>query len=188
VDISTLYGTQGSAMGLIQGTGVTDNSQSVSAVLADGQYQDQATVAQTGQSSLSPAGQTMSQLQQLATSNPSEFKAATQKISDDLAAAAKNETDSKKSSFLEKLSGKFAEASTSGSMSSLQFHQGGKSKHSGFGVLSVGKYGEQHNSGMFDEVGSIISSALANAGSTAAGTSSATSTSSTTGVSGTGAA
>lgn len=172
MDISTLTGTQGSAIGLIQGTGVSQ-TQSVNDVLTQDQDQDQ------DQAKVSQAGQNMSQLQQLASSDPDKFKAATQKISDDLAAASKNETDSKKSKFLENLSEKFAAASKSGSMSDLQLH-GRDHAAMGKGAFA-GKFAGQHESGMsgmFSEVGSIISTDLA--GFTATGSSSATAASTTT--------
>lgn len=155
MSISTLAGAQNSAMGLIQGTGVAQ-TQSVNTVMAESQDPS----VDQGQSKLSPGAQGMNQLQQLAADNPSQFKAATQKISTDLDAAAKKETDPTKSKFLESLSAKFADASKSGSMSSLQLHGG--QHHHGAKSSAAGKYGGQNsqNSGMLSEIGTIVSNAL----------------------------
>lgn len=179
MSISTLASTQNSTMGLIQGTG-TAQTQSVNTVLA----QSQDPSLDQSQSKLSGGAQSMSQLQQMATSNPTQFKAATQKIASDLDAAAKKETDPTKAKFLETLSSKFADASKSGNMSSLQLNHGAKHPHSGT-FSAAGKYGGQNNqnSGMFSEVGSIVSNALSSVGSTSS--TSTTAAASTTAASGT---
>ena len=180
MSVSTLSSGQASAMGLIQGTGETQ-TQSVNDVLAQGQSAAQTqTVTDTldqgagTQALASPAAMSMSQLQNLAKSDPTRFKAVTQSISDQLATEGKTDTNAQQGKFLTDLSGKFAAASKSGSMSSLQMGE----HHRGNGASGAGKYAGQHNSemsGMFNQVGSIISSALANVGSTTAATSSTSS-------------
>lgn len=171
MSISTLSGIQSSSsLGLIQGTGASQ-TQSVNTVMGQGQT----TASSAGKTTLSQNGQSMSQLQQLASSNPSEFKAATQKISTDLATAAKSETDPAKSKFLEKLSEKFAQASQSGKMPALQPHSGGiKHGQMGGGSSVAGKYAGQQMSGMFSQVGSIISNDLSSFAGASASTSGST--------------
>jgi hypothetical protein len=172
MSVSDLSSTQASAMGLIQGTGATQ-TESVGDVLAQTQSSTQTgTVTDTldqgqgTQALASPAAMSMIQLQRLAASDPTRFKAVTQKISDQLATEAKSETNPQQSKFLESLSGKFAEASKSGSMSSLEFHKDNTQQHLGTASSAFSKYSGQENSGVFSQVGSIISSALSSVAST----------------------
>jgi hypothetical protein len=184
MSVSTLSSNQAAAMGLIQGTGTTQ-TQSVNSVLDQTQ-----TTTQTGtvtdtldqgagtQALASPAAMSMSQLQNLAKSDPTRFKAVTQNISEQLSTEAKSATNSQQSKFFTDLSDKFAEASKSGSMSSLKF-DGGSHPHTGNTSSALGKYSGHENSGMsgaFSQVGSIISNALANVGSTTAASSTTSST------------
>ncbi|MBF0482498.1 MAG: hypothetical protein HQK81_14355 [Desulfovibrionaceae bacterium] len=171
MSVSTLAGNQASALGLIQGTDATQN-QSVSAVAAQGQTATQ-TVTDTldqgagTQALASPAAMSMNQLQNLAKSDPTRFKAVTQKISDQLATEAKSASNPEQEKLLSGLSGKFAEASKSGSMSSLEFHKGAQ-QHG-----AIGKYsGQRPDAGTFNQVGSIISSALASTGASESATAS----------------
>ncbi len=117
------------------------------------------------QANLSQGSQLMGELKNLQSTDPAKFKAVAQKISDSLAADAKNSSDPQQSKMLNSLSGKFADAAKSGDMSSLQFQH---HKHSGQGQKSgsLGQaYGGQHSPGsMFSEVNGIISNALASAG------------------------
>jgi DNA-binding FadR family transcriptional regulator len=125
-------------------------------------------VSQTGQSGQdesknSPFAMGMSQLQQLANTNPAQFKEVTENISSQLSALAKKGTSPEQTKLLDGLSDKFAEASKSGSMASLEFH-GGQHPNSG-NASAASKYGSQ-NSGMsaaFSEVGSVITSAISSA-------------------------
>jgi len=183
MSVSTLSSNQAAAMGLIQGTGETQ-TQSVNDVLAQGQSAAQTqTVTDTldqgagTQALASPAAMSMSQLQNLAKSDPTRFKAVTLNISDQLASEAKSDTNPQQSKLLESLSGKFAEASKSGSMSSLEFHKENQQHANSSSAFS--KYSGQENSGMsgvFSQVGSIISNALSSVGSTAAAASTTGST------------
>ncbi len=111
---------------------------------------------------VSKGSQQMAKLKSLATSNPAEFKAATQKISDDLAAQAKNETDPQKAKMLTDLSDKFAEAAKSGNMDSLKF-QPPKNSNPGMssGAISQKYGGQQHRPGdLFSQIDGIVSNAL----------------------------
>jgi hypothetical protein len=77
---------------------------------------------------VSKPGELMSKLSQLLQQDPAKFKAVTQQISDELKTAAQSD-NGPQASFLSKLSDRFAEAASSGSLSSLQPAQG--SEHSG---------------------------------------------------------
>jgi hypothetical protein len=179
MSVSDLSSSQASAMGLIQGTG-TAQTQSVNDVLAQSQGAAQTPTAADSldqgagtQTLASPAAMSMIQLQRLAASDPTRFKAVTQKISDQLASEAKSESNPQQSKFLENLSDKFAAASQSGSMASLDFHKDNGQQHLGNASTALGKYSGQENSamsGVFSQVGSIISSALSSVGSTPAST------------------
>ncbi len=68
----------------------------------------------------------MAKLEELQKSDPAKFKAETQRISDELAQKAKEIQDPRKSQRLTAMSEKFAEASRTGDMTSLQRH--GRSK------------------------------------------------------------
>jgi hypothetical protein len=173
MSISGLSTDQAAALGLINGTGATQ-TQSANAALAQGQS---ATQAQTASDTLdlgagtqtlaSPAAMSMSQLQNLAKSDPTRFKAVTQNISELLSGAAQNNANPQQGKFLEGLSEKFADASKSGSMSALDFQKGHHHHHSGSASSALGKYSGQEGSalsGVFSQVGSIISSALSSAG------------------------
>ena len=181
MSISSLSTDQAAAMGLIQGTGRAQ-TQSGGGVSVQGQSAVQTqTVADTlhqgagTQALASPAAMSMSQLQNLAKSDPTRFKAVTQNISEILAGESKSSANSSQGKFLESLSDKFAEASKSGGMSSLEFQKG--NQHLGNASSAFSKYSGQENSGLagvFSQVGSIISGALSNAGvSTPAAASSA---------------
>jgi len=133
----------------VQGVGQTDAATPATpATFAPQPTQDQA--------SFSQAGQLMSQLQQLQTTDPAKFKAVTQKISDDLAAQAQSGGNP----MLTKLSQKFAQASQSGSMDSLQprhgKHAGGSKTHG-----SGKKHGGYKAGGLLDEVNTVIANDLA---------------------------
>jgi len=119
--------SQLSGLSVIQGTNQSQ-SVSVGSVTQALQGPDAATV--------SKAGQNMSQLQKLASSDPEKFKAVTQKISDTLAKEAKDSGDSHQSEMLTKLSQKFADAAQSGSMDSLQFQRPGQQPGQASGLAS----------------------------------------------------
>ncbi|MBF0481101.1 MAG: hypothetical protein HQK81_13095 [Desulfovibrionaceae bacterium] len=68
-------------------------------------------------------GQLMQELSRLQTSDPAQFKSLAQKISDDLAAKAKDSGDSGESGMLDQMSSDFATAAKTGSMSSLTRHR-----------------------------------------------------------------
>jgi hypothetical protein len=178
MSVSTLSSNQASAMGLIQGTGTTQ-TQTVNSVVAQGSQAVSDTLDQGAgtQALASPAAMSMSQLQNLAKSDPTRFKAVTQNIAEQLANAAKGDTNAQQSKVLSGLSDKFAEASKSGSMASLDLG-GGHHHHAGGASSAFSKYSGQQNSGMsgvFSQVGSIISNALANTGGTTAATATASS-------------
>lgn len=103
--------TSSTATSLITGTTYT-SSTSASSLMEQGQGLDEAKVSKVGQQ--------MSKLSKLQTSDPEQFKAAAQEISDKLAEAAKNSTDEGESSALSEMSSQWAEAAESGDMSSLQ--------------------------------------------------------------------
>jgi hypothetical protein len=85
---------------------------------------------------VSKPGELMSKLSQLLQQDPAKFKQVTQQISDELKSAAQN-ASGPQASFLNKLSENFAQASSSGSLSSLQPPQGsgvpGRHHHQGGG-------------------------------------------------------
>jgi hypothetical protein len=186
---SSLSGTnQLTSLGLINGTGTVQSTTTTAEALAQVQGSSQGSDSST----ISKGGQMMSQLSQLASSDPSQFKAAAQNISDQLAEAAKTSSDSKEASMLTKMSAGFADAAKTGSMDSLkpqgqppssQSMSSSLSKRSSdFGSMS----GSSSMQATFSTVNNIISSALSSVSSgssastsTSAAVSSAASTSST---------
>jgi hypothetical protein len=191
MSISSLSTSSQLAQGLINGTGETDATP-LSQVLAQSQTTtplSQSQLSETGQdgqaSGISQGGQMMSQLNQLATSNPTQFKADAQNISDQLAQAAKNTGDTKEAGVLNKMSQDFAEAAKTGSMSSL--HGGGHRHHSGSYTASGTSSGSSTSalatlgasgtaSATFGTVNSIISGVLSG---TSSGSSAASATTGT---------
>jgi len=129
---------------------------------------------------LSQAGQLFSQLQSLATSNPSEFKQVTAAISQQLTQAASQQTGSAATA-LTNLAKKFQEASQTGSAAGLAptKHHGGHHHGGGGGGLSAllssassttqaatSAYSSQSQTqDPFDQVLSIIQNALSGSGS-----------------------
>jgi len=190
MSISSLSTSSQLAQGLINGTGETDATP-LSQVLAQSQTTtplSQSQLSETGQdgqaSGISQGGQMMSQLNQLATSNPTQFKADAQNISDQLAQAAKNTGDTKEAGVLNKMSQDFAEAAKTGSMSSLH---GGGNHHSGSYTASGTSRGSSTSalatlgasgtaSATFGAVNSIISGVLSG---TSSGSSAASATTGT---------
>lgn len=122
---SVTSNNQLSGLSLIQGSGQTQ-SVSASSVTQALQGPDE--------SKMSEAGKNMSQLQQLASSDPEKFKAVTQKISDNLSKQAGSGGDSNQSAMLTDLSQKFAQAAQSGSMDSLSFQKPGQGSGQGSGM------------------------------------------------------
>jgi len=172
MSISGLSTNQAATMGLIQGTGITQ-TESVGDVLAQGQSAAQAQTAtdtldlgQGTQTLASPAAMSMIQLQRLAASDPTRFKAVTLSISDQLAAEGKSATNLQEGKFLDNLSDKFAEASKSGGMAALDFHKGNE-QNLGNASSALSKYNGQGISGLsgvFSQVAGVISGALSSAG------------------------
>lgn len=78
-------------------------------------------------SNVSKPGELMAKLSQLQQQDPAKFKQVTQQISDDLKSEAAN-ASGPQAQFLTKLSDNFAQAASSGNLSSLQPPQG---EHSG---------------------------------------------------------
>ena len=151
--------SQLSGLNLIQGTNQT---QSVSL--------DSVTQALQGpdESKVSEAGKNMSQLQKLSTSDPEKFKAVAQKISDNLAAEAKNSGDSHQSALLTDMSTKFADAAKSGSMDSLQFPKpgsrpGGQPPDGNAGAAAGAMKFNSGQQNPMEILGNIVSSALSDA-------------------------
>jgi hypothetical protein len=125
---------------------------------------------------VSKPGELMNKLSQLLQQDPAKFKAVTQQISDELKTAAQG-ASGPQASFLTKLSSDFAQASSSGSLSSLQPPQG-----SGSGAVHH-HHGGHHGGGGGGGGGieSVISTALeqvnqALSGSTSTGTTAASTT------------
>jgi hypothetical protein len=123
--------------------------------------------------SVSKPGELMSKLNQLLQQDPAKFKQVTQQISDELKSAAQN-ASGPQASFLNKLSENFAQASSSGSLSSLQPSQGSGSGVSGHHHHHGGGHG-----GGGGGIESVISTALdqvnqALTGTTSSGASTAT--------------
>jgi hypothetical protein len=172
---SSLTGTnQVASLGLINGTGTVQSTTTPQEILAQSQGSDS--------TSISKGGQLMNQLSQMATSDPSEFKATAQSISDQLATAAKSATNSKEASMLTKMSENFASAAKTGDMSSLkpQSPPSGSQGMSGLSGKSshFGAMGADDMSAAFSTVNNIISGAVSAATSSSASTSSGVSSAS----------
>jgi hypothetical protein len=105
---------------------------------------------------VSKPGEMMAKLSQLLQSDPAKFKQVTQQISDQLKAAAQTATGPQ-AAFLTKLSGNFAAASSSGSLTALQPPAG--EQHS-----TVGGHhhhgGGHHEGGGGGAIQSVMSNAL----------------------------
>ncbi len=99
--------------------------------------------------------QMMRELERLRETDPAQFKAVTQKISDDLATQAANSTDPAQSHRLTDMSAKFAQASQTGQMPALKSHG------HGHGHGSHGKSGKGETGSLTDALDSAISSELA---------------------------
>jgi hypothetical protein len=112
----------------------------------------------TDQVNFSQTGQLMSQLSQLQKSNPSEFSAATQQISQELSSQAQNCADPRESQKLAAFSQQFAQASQTGSMSPLA-----SGHHAGHGHRARGGA----KGGALSDVDSDISQSLASLSSNA---------------------
>jgi hypothetical protein len=129
--------------------------------------------------SVSKPGELMNKLSQLLQQDPSKFKAVTQQISDELKTAAQS-ASGPQASFLTKLSSDFAQASSSGTLSSLQPPQS-----QGGGAAAAHQHhhgGGHHGGGGGGGIESVISTALdqvnqALSGSSSSGTTSASPTS-----------
>jgi hypothetical protein len=107
--------------------------------------------------SVSKPGELLSKLSQLLQQDPTKFKAVTQEISDELKTAAQS-ASGPQASFLSKLSDSFAQASSSGSLSSLQPPQG--SEHGGVSGHHHHHGGAHHGSGASGGIESVLSTAL----------------------------
>ncbi|HWR03532.1 MAG TPA: hypothetical protein VN419_05890 [Humidesulfovibrio sp.] len=126
--MSTINATNsllGSALGNfnIDGTLNTQNTEKNSSSAT--QDADTTPVSSSDQTSLSQMGQLLSQLQLQSTTDPTAFKSTAKTIADNLATRAGEATSDEQKSALTALSAKFAEASESGSMSSLTDDSGG---------------------------------------------------------------
>jgi hypothetical protein len=108
-------------------------------------------------------GDMMQLLNQLQTTDPEKFKQLTKQISEDLAAKAKNSTDEGESEMLTNMSKDFAEASSTGSTSSLKpkGHQGHHHRHgSSAGSTGLSQTSSETQTG--DDPMSILNSILTN--------------------------
>jgi hypothetical protein len=119
--------------------------------------------------SVSKPGELMSKLNQLLQQDPAKFKQVTQQISDELKSAAQD-ASGPQASFLNKLSENFAQASSSGSLSSLQPPQGSGSGVSGHHHHHGG--GHHGGGGGGGGIESVISTALDQVNQALTGTSS----------------
>lgn len=129
---------------------------------------------------VSKPGELMSKLNQLLQQDPAKFKEVTQQISDELKSAAQN-ASGPQASFLSKLSENFAQASSSGSLSSLQPRAGAAGGVSGHHHHHAGGHGggggggiESVISSALDQVNQALSETTSNSASASSGTSSAT--------------
>jgi hypothetical protein len=201
MSISGLSASSQASLGLINGTGEVETTPLAEALsqsqattpLSQALAQSQDTGQGTQSSGISQVGQTMSQLSQLATSDPSQFKTTAQNISDQLATAAKNTSNSTEAGVLNKMSENFADAAKTGNMSSLQsnghhhHHSGSYTASGATGSNSTSPFATLGGSGSmestFSTIGTIISGALSEAStgsssSTTGGTAAAVSTTS----------
>jgi hypothetical protein len=124
---------------------------------------------------VSKPGELMSKLSQLLQQDPAKFKEVTQQISDELKTAAQS-ASGPQASFLTKLSENFAQASSSGSLSSLQPPAGSAGGVSGHHHHHGGGHGPGGGGG----IESVISTALDQVNQALSGTSSGSSSSSST--------
>jgi hypothetical protein len=121
-------------------------------------------------SSVSKPGELMGKLSQLLQQDPAKFKQVTQQISDELKAQAAT-ASGPQAQFLSKLSDNFAQASSTGSLSSLQpasgEHSGAASAHHHHGGHHGGGGGsggiESVLSKALDEVNQALSASAASA-------------------------
>jgi hypothetical protein len=137
-----------------------------------------ATEPASSQTSISPMGKIMGELQQLAMQNPTEFKSLTSQFSAQLTSLASSSTGGQ-ASFLTKLAAKFQSASQSGTVSGLIPSTPTSSGYTATGASSSDPVGSAL-SGLLNLFGSSSSST---SGSTGASTTESSS-SSTTNVSG----
>jgi len=129
---------------------------------------DLALASNAGLSGSAGPGQLMAQLSQLQQTNPAEFQAVTQKISQDLAAQAGSSTDPLQNRVLTDFSRKFADASQTGSMSSLRPGHHGHHGHQGSQASSTG----DELLSELSKLAGIFSQDLSNAAANATGKSS----------------
>lgn len=169
--ISSLTSNQTYATSLITGTSSTSSSQSAADV-AGLNSEDQAKISQ--------GAKQMSELSQLASSDPTKFKEVAQKISDTLAEKAKNSSDSHESEMLTKMSEKFADAAKTGSMDSLKMERPSGQRGMNDAGTAAAKFAGAMHSGTnpMQTLESVVSDAL-NGVSTSSSDSSDTTTSST---------
>ena len=116
---------------------------------------------------LSKGAQSMQKLSELASSDPEKFKAAAQEISDKLAEAAKNSTDSNAGKMYSEMAAKFASAAKSGSMDSLTPPEAPAGAAGAQGQAAM-KYTQNSGANPMANMDGIISDALSGAGSTSA--------------------
>ncbi len=106
--------------------------------------------------SVSKPGELLAKLSQLLQQDPAKFKQVTSAIADELKTAASN-AQGPQAQFLTKLSDDFAQASSSGSLSSLEPPQG---KDQAAGAGHARHHGGGHHGGGGAAVGSALSSVL----------------------------
>lgn len=111
---------------------------------------------QASSTTTSKPGELLNKLSQLLQQDPTKFKAVTQQISDELKTAAQSATGPQ-AAFLSKLSADFAQASSSGSLSSLQPQQGSQQ---GGAVHHHHHGGGHHGGGGGGGIESVLSTAL----------------------------
>jgi hypothetical protein len=106
---------------------------------------------------VSKPGELMAKLSQLLQQDPAKFKQVTQQIGDQLKAAAQS-ASGPQAQFLSKLSDSFAQASSTGSLSSLQPPTGGE--HAGAVSGHHHHGGGHHGGGGSSGIESVLSNAL----------------------------
>lgn len=161
MSITGITSSQSSSVSLITGTSSTSSTASVSDVMAQGQGIDEAKI--------SKGGQQMSALANLANTDPDKFKAAAQKISDQLAEKAKDSSDSTEASALSDMSSKWAEAAKTGSMDSLKPSgpppgQNGNSQDMQNAIARFKAAGGNSDGGPMGAMDSVVSSVMSDMG------------------------
>jgi hypothetical protein len=111
-------------------------------------------------SSVSKPGELLAKLSQLLQQDPAKFKQVTQQISDELKSQAQG-ASGPQAQFLSKLSDNFAQASSTGSLSSLQPTGDGRDRGEHTGAASAHHHhGGHHGGGGAGGIESVLSKAL----------------------------